>query len=266
MFKLLTVLATVFLLVACQPEPEVEDDGTRFTYFAIENRSSHNDWQDFILIETNSQGDITSITLDGINPIISSTRRESARLGLYEEMAGYNFYEQMRAFEEELIGQPMIELTVLLEGGDAGRFEPSRWAHLAMAALSAGPLEAGPYLDGLYQSIADEEVDGFTDFVNFIVVHGHIVEVQWNAITEDGFLKYDYISRTGSTSDVRVWREQAILLEEELLRIQDPLLLTFDADGYAIDLDDVEIPIEIFVSLVVRGLAQGPTVIDLEQD
>jgi len=266
MFKLITAFVALFLLVACRSEPEQVDDGSRYTHFAIQQHEPYSDWQDFILIEVDGQGYITSIQLDGVNPIVSSTRRESSRLGLYEGVSGYDFYERIHGLEEELIGQPVAELTALLQDGSEDGFDPASWTTLAVIALSADPIERGPYLNGLYQSMAEEVVDGFYYFVNFIVVHGHIVSVQWNAITEDGFLKYDYVFMmgVGDDSDVRQWRDQAILLEEELIRLQDPMLFTFDGDGYATDIAGVDIPIETFVTLLVQGLAEGPITTDLE--
>ena len=266
MLKLLTILAALFLLGACQSEPEIEDDGTRVTYFAMESRSSHNDWQDFILIEVDAQEYITYIRLDGINPMVSSTRRESARLEWSEGIADSNFYEQIHPFEEALIGQPVAELTALLQEGDHDEFEPSNWIALAVIALSTDPIERGPYLEGLYQSMSEESVDGFYYFVNFIVVYGHLIEIQWNAITEDGFLKYDDILMMGigDDSDVRQWRDQAILLEEALIRLQDPMLFTFDEDGYATDIAGVHLQIEPFITLVIQGLAEGPITTDLD--
>jgi len=267
MFKLLTILSMSLLLVACRAEPEPIDDGIRYTYFAMEQHDPHGDWQNFILIEVDSQENITAIQLDGVNAILSSTRRDLSHLELHEDdTEDYAFSEHIADFEESLIGQPVAELTALIQDGDTDGFMPSAWTMLAITALSSDPVERGPYLNGLYQSTADEPVDGFYHFVNFIVVHGHIVAVQWNAITEDGFLKYDYVTMTGvgAGSEVRAWRDQAILLEDALLDIQDPLLLTFDENGYATDLEDVEIEIETFVSLVIRGLAYGPITIELD--
>ena len=270
MKKLILVLLMLMVLplTACrQNEDEYVDTGERFMHFAIEGRNQHGGWQNFILVEVNEVGIVTDLVLDGVNHLSSATKRELSQLGLYEALEGYDFYTEARLIEESLIGQSSIHIPLALADSfpsEAGAFNPADWSDLALSAITNSPIEQGPYLNGRYHASAEVAVDGFINFVNFIVVNGHIISVQWNATSEDGLLRHDYVLMTNWDAQTRSWRDQAIILEEELLILQDPMLFTFDEGGYSLTIPAISIEIETFVSFVVQALTAGPTPIVVE--
>ena len=270
MFKLMLIFTSLFILTGCENDEVVIDETLPVTtYFAIADRLDDNEWQDFITITVNSEDVITHVELNGVSQLANRSRREVAQLDDYEDVFGYNFYEQASSLEHSLIGTSRDDLADTIRDAYANErvdFDTTTFANLTLRALSSGalPLESGPYLDGTYRGIDVVNEEGFAYFVNLFVINGDIVAAHFNAISDDG-LKYDQFADTTVDDEVVAWRHQARLLEQALIRSQDPMAFTFCEAGFTADIPGVDMEIESFVSLVTQALAAGPVVIEGEE-
>lgn len=270
MFKFMLFFTTLFILVGCGDDEVVIDETLPVTtYFAIEDELGNNEWQYFITITINSEHVVTHVELNGITQLANRSRREVAQLDDYEDVFGYNFYEQVSSLEQSLIGTLRDDLADAIR--DAYHdgivdFDTTTFADLVHRALSTGalPLERGPYIDGTYHGIDVVDEDGLQYFVNLFVINGDIVAVHFNALSGDG-LKYNPFTATTVDDEIIAWRTQARLLEQALIQLQDPMAFTFSEDGFTSDIPGVDIEIESFVSLVTQALAAGPVVIAAEE-
>jgi len=230
-------------------------------YFAIAEELGDDNWQDFITITVCANGLVQNVELNGLVALVNTSRRTVAQSVSYEAAFGYNFYEQASALERELIGIASAELATRLLAANqdlAVDFDTTTFADLADIALASAPVETGMYIDGLYHSIGRANAEGFEYFVNLFVTHGRIVAVHFNAINQDGVLKYDPLASTVGNSQIISWRNQATTLELALIDLQDPATFTFDEAGLATEFVDVEIEIADFVFLATSALAAGP--------
>ena len=273
MLKLISILIFLFFIVGCNSEEDVNVDPSLpvTSYFAIEDSLGADEWQDFITVAVNTANIITAVEFNSITRLANDLRRDIAQLEGFEDVFEYNFHEQALLLEDSLIGIPSDELVNAIRDAyddEIVDFDTATFADLADRALRYGelPAERGGYLDGAYHSITeideDENENDLQYFINFYVIHGNIVAVHFNAVDHEGFLKYD--QRNAYENDILEWRHQAHLLEQTLIRLQDPMELSFDNDGYATDIPGVYVEIETFVSLVIQALADGPVVNEID--
>ena len=267
MFKFILIFVCLFTVVGCGDNDVVIDETLPVTtYFAIESNLADGEWQDFISISVNSENIVTNIELNGVSQLASRSRREIAQLDDYEEVFGYNFYEQADLLERYLIGTYRDGLANGIRAAyDTGRvdFDTQTFADLAVLALASSPIEQGPYIDGTYRSTSDIDDDGLQYFVNLFVLNGDIVAVHFNATSNNG-LKYEPFSTT-TDDETNAWRHQAALLEQSLIELQDPMAFTFCENGFTTDIPGVTIEIESFVSLTTQALAAGHVAIESEE-
>ena len=269
MRKVTLVGLLILVMMGCSSNEDGALESTRsYFHFAISPRTgSDGDWQNYVLIEVDEHGKVLDLVLDGINRLASATRRELSQTGIYNELEGYNFYDEATLVETDMIGQSAEELPDLLDGISGAAqtgFDSADWSELVRTALANEPIEKGPYLNGAYHAASNEPVEGFIDFVNFVVVYGHIVSVGWNATSEEGQLRYDPVLQLNVDTETASWREQVDMIERHLLEVQDPRLITFDEHGFSLELPGIDIEIETFVSLVVEALTNGPISIEME--
>jgi len=269
MVKLILIFISLFLIVGCNSEEYVPIDSLEVTdHFAIEDSLSGDEWQDFIAVTVNSENIITAIELNSVSKLANNLRRDIAQLEGFEEAFGYNFYDQASSLEQSLIGTPSDELVDALRNAYADEivdFDTTTFANLADLALSSESVQQGPYIDGAYHSIEAIDEDELQYFVNLYILNGYIVAVHFNASNLDGRLKYDQLISMIPDIDIIEWRHQAQILEQALIRFQDPMEFAFDDYGYATNIPGVDINIEPFVSLAIQALANGP-VIDEAKD
>jgi major membrane immunogen (membrane-anchored lipoprotein) len=123
------------------------------------------------------------------------------------------------------------------------------------------------YTDGLYFAQEDgfNPGNGWKSIVTLEVDGGKIVDVEWNgANVKAGPAKID-VSAAGGYPMVAAggaqaeWHEQAALVEERLLELQDPAAIVYNSeDGTTDAISGVSIHINEFVELVVKALEAGP--------
>ena len=269
MFKLIFIIFSLLTLIACEHNEVVIDETLpTTTYFAINERIDDDHWQDFITVEINSDHIVTHVEMNSIAQTVMATRRDQAQLDDYEEAFGYDFYEQVETLERMLIGISRHELADAIQHASSNQvnFDTTSFAYLADQAVTSDPVEIGNYIDGWYQSISEVNDEGLRYFVNLFIKHGHIIAVHWNAITEEGGLKYDPLNAMAIHGEAIEWRHQAHFVERSLIARQDPTLFSFDEDGNSTDIPNVNIEIESFVSLATGALAAGPVTRETRND
>ena len=115
--------------------------------------------------------------------------------------------------------------------------------------------------DGVYRAAAaDFDYNGFRDVVE-LTVSGHaITAVNWDGEQKNGKTKKE-LSRAGeyTMSETGLpWHEQAEIMEQALLKTQDPAALVFEPDTGKTDAySGATISVEPFVRLAATALAQA---------
>jgi major membrane immunogen (membrane-anchored lipoprotein) len=266
MFKLMLIFMSLFALVGCRNDEVVIDETLPVVnHFAIEEGIDEDGWKNYITITVNSDDVVTDVQLNAVARLANTTRRELARLDQYEDVFGYNFYEQVSFLENSLVGISSGELADAIRDAYSDNlvdFDTTTFAELALRAV---PVERGSYIDGTYHSINVADEAGLQYFVNLFVIHGNIVAVHFNAMTPEGVLLYNHFMSTTVDHEIVAWRNQIQLLEEALIQLQDPFVFTFDENGFTTDIPGLDIEIESFVSLVIQALTEGPVNIEMEE-
>ncbi|MCL2559573.1 MAG: hypothetical protein FWE07_03730 [Turicibacter sp.] len=265
MVKLTIFVLALLALAGCNNNndvPEIDTSVPTDVYFAMSTEVSDEGWFDFISIEINAEDIVTNVELNGISQTVMATRRDLALLAFYDEDDEYpnKFYEEANDLQLVLIGLERSEIVSILRAAyadDVVSFPTANFADLAEMAINAGPIEIGDYIDGWYQGIGDTN-EGYRHFVNLFIQHGNIISVHWNAVNDEGFLKYD--PTTIANEEITEWVTQVRFVEQALIARQDPTLFSFDEDGFSTDIPNVDIEVETFVSLATRALAAGPLV------
>lgn len=165
-----------------------------------------------------------AVTADG-------SRIKGIRIGNHRETAGYGARIESAVFLERFRG---VEHPVYLAGGTTAM------------------------VDGVYRAVANEADDsGFRDVVELTVKGGKITAVNWDALNAEGVGKKE-LSRNGQyvmTETGLLWYQQAELLEQTLLRTQDPLAIVYDPETGKTDAySGASIRIDPFVKLAAQAL------------
>lgn len=266
MVKIILLISSL-LLIACR-NPEQTPELPAYTgpvreYFAVLDQVADDGWQSFINIFVSEDDLVSRIHFDGVTPLASSTRRNVSQTTAYFEHFGYHFYEQTDFLSQQLIGVHITELVSLIASAKVDYlidFDPTVFADLARLALSAGPVVRGPYLDGAYQAFAEVDDDGYHYFVNMYILMGNIVAVHFNAVNNEGVLKYDQILDVDGGLFAIGMQEQFEYFAQVLIATQNPMAITFDEDGFATAISALHIPVEPLINLVTLALAAGPTI------
>lgn len=156
------------------------------------------------------------------------------RIGAHRETAGYGARIETASFLRQF---EQVQVPLSLNG--------------ASAALK----------DGTYRVAAAEADDsGFRDVVELTVENGQITAANWDAVRADGVGKKE-LSRKGEyvmTPDGLPWHEQAELMEQALLRTQDPAAIVYDAETGKTDAySGASVRVDPFVKLAALALAKA---------
>lgn len=162
------------------------------------------------------------------------TRIKGIRIGKHRETAGYGARITSAVFLERFKG---VEHPVYLAGGTTAM------------------------VDGVYRAVANEaDSGGFRDVVELTVKGGKITAVNWDALNDAGVGKKE-LSRNGEyvmTETGLLWYQQAELLEQTLLRVQDPSAIVYDPQSGKTDAySGASIRIDPFVKLAAQALADA---------
>lgn len=213
----------------------------------------------------------------------------------YEEIdiseAGEPYNEVKRAYRAETEGETkgyVIEMTVQGYGGDmevtagvsadgkritgvkigahnetenlGARVEES--AFLSQFTNGTLPIELGKtaLTDGTYYAERDGYSDGYRENMTLTVENGRITKAVWDGESENGGKSKRQASIDGEyvmTADGLLWHEQAQLLEDRLIELQDPSKMIFGDDGKTDAIAGVSIKINSFVSLAQECCAKA---------
>ena len=147
------------------------------------------------------------------------------------------------------------------EGYGARVAEPSftsRFENIGTPVVIAGGTSR--LEDGTYRAEADAETFGFLESVEITVTDGRITAANWDGTDRQGQSK-KALSKAGEyvMSETSLpWHEQAQVMEQALLQVQDPSKLavnseTGKADGYS----GATIRVDTFVTLAANAFSQA---------
>ena len=128
---------------------------------------------------------------------------------------------------------------------------------LMTSCKSANP----PYKNGDYTASQAnfDEVTGWKDTIFIHISGGKINSVDWNSISKDGGDDKKTLSREGKyvmTGDAQ-WHEQARVLEDLLISVQDPDKINLTSSGYVDGVTGVTIHALSFVTLAKEALQKA---------
>lgn len=109
--------------------------------------------------------------------------------------------------------------------------------------------------DGIFYAEAEEyDSAGFKDFVEIVVSDGRIVEVLWDATSQDGGKNKAQSSVDGEyivSKTQEIWAVQANAIQKQLVEVQDPVKLAIKSDGTTEIVDGVTMNLNMFYTLSV---------------
>lgn len=231
-------------------------------YFAEEDTYSTDGWKNIVSFEI-VNGQIESIAFDAVNEQATTYKRT---LSINEEYtldtthsSDLKWHEQLELIESYLINyQDYDELLIednipTIEGIT---IDISPFVQLFNTAIASGPIEIGPYQDGKYFAETEDSDNGTKHTINMLIENGYIIAAHWdttpinNPETSDQMLEdEEYLEQ---------WNQQANLLEQHLIEIQDPMQMTFDEQNKTTDVNGVTIEVHQFIELATKALASGP--------
>lgn len=242
-------------------------------YIAMEDGFS-NGWK-YVATITVENGMITDAEWNGVSESAGATKKAYDMAGKYN-MVAYGgaqaeWYEQAALAEAYLLEtQDPAAITYTDDRGHTDDIagvsvHVIEFFELAEKALAQGPVGTGNYIDGAYYMFADEYAgSGWKEYVSLTVLNGHIAAVNWSAVNRDGHDKklydaagkYNMVAYGGAQAE---WSEQAARAEEYLMKVQDPLAITYvDDDGHTDAIAGVSIHVDALFDLAKEALMAGP--------
>ncbi|MFA5447305.1 MAG: hypothetical protein WC233_03390 [Sphaerochaeta sp.] len=135
---------------------------------------------------------------------------------------------------------------------------------LVEQALANGPVQMGPWADGVYYAIADSYDNGGWKTTATLYVHnGNIVNVYYSGLDKDGRDKQVVASQGGygmikASPIKKEWDEQAQAVEAYLIKTQDPSKIKLNNDGSTDEIAGASMTVSDFFTLAQKALAAGP--------
>ena len=133
-----------------------------------------------------------------------------------------------------------------------------RFISLVLATVFLVSCRAGSYKDGVYSSRQAEfdSESGWKDIIQITVLNGKITAVDWNSVHRDGGNDKKTQSKSGEYNmpAEKQWHEQAKLMEEALIREQNPDNLRINTSGLVDGVSGVTIHVSSFVPLAKDAL------------
>lgn len=235
-------------------------------YFAKEDDFNEEGWKNILSFKIENSK-LMDISFNAVNESAASTKKELFLAGISPSNSENNeeidsWYEQIQLLESYFLYHQIADYNAILAHTHTDELlsnltldiEPL--IYLIEKALSEGPIELGPYIDGYYYAEQEDSDNGFKYFIRLFVQNGYIIAVHWNGLHEDGISLM-----TDLNSEVN-WSEQATRLKKFLIEIQDPMLMTFNEENKTDDVFGVSIEVNDFIELVVESLANGPIIIN----
>lgn len=234
-------------------------------YFAVESDYSDEGWKNTVLFNI-EDGLMTTIEFNAINQNAKTDKRTLSQEGQDQDIiesldnTPLNWHEQIEKLESYILNlQDFSNIQVTEEGKTDVipnvTIEVNSFLQLINNALINGPIEKGNYQDGHYYAEQVTHADGYKYTINLIVDNGYIVGAHWDAVTEEGIVISEQQNNQNES-----WNEQAQLLENYLIKIQDPTLITFNEDNKTDAITGVTIEVNPFIQLAIEALSKGPII------
>lgn len=242
-------------------------DGVYFTKSAPDDKG----WSYYVTLKVEG-GKITEAKWNGINdtvPVDKVTYSKEGKYGMKAGGASSEWHEQAEKTEKYLIEKQDPKAITLDEEGKTDAISGvsvhvNQFFELADQALTAGPVEAGPYKDGTYHVEGDkfDEKSGWKETADVVIAAGKIVKVNFSGVNEAGEDKKQYSidgkygmkEKGGAQAE---WHEQALKAEQYLVEKQDPAAVTFNEEGKTDAISGVSVSLKSYYDLAVKALEQA---------
>lgn len=241
-------------------------------YYAEGEFDAKSGWKELVALKVEG-GKIVSVNWNGLHKdggLDKKTFSEQGQYGMVAKgKAQAEWHEQAKKAEQTLL-EKQDPKAIVYNAADGKTDAISGvsigvdgFVELAAKALAAGPVEAGPYKDGVYTAEAAEfaESSGWKENVTLTVINGKIAAASWNGTHKDGGTDKVTRSKSGEYGMVAKgkaqaeWHEQAYKTEQYLLEKQDPSAIVFNAaDGKTDAISGVSIHVNSFVELAAKAL------------
>lgn len=242
-------------------------------YFAQGDFDANSGWKSTVTMEV-KDGKIVSVDWNGASVNAGKNKKATSMDGGYPMVekggASAPWHEQAALVEKYLVDTQKPEAINFSDADGhtdsitGATIKVKDFAELAQKALSAGPVEKGPYKDGAYhaESKAFAENSGWKETVDLTVINGHIVAVNWNGVHKDGGDDKKTQSKDGryglkeKGGAIAEWHEQAAAMERFVLEKQDPAAITIKDDaGHTDAVSGATIKVKEFAQLVDEALS-----------
>lgn len=189
-------------------------------------------WKNFVAF-TVQGGRITEVTWDCLPASGDRLKSTLAADGEYSMKAGgaqLEWDEQSRLFGDAIVERQGLPATEFDSNGKTDAISGvtirvDEASALFNAALAQGPLPQGELQDGFYYAEAGQyDKDGYREFVSMYISGGRIVEINWDAASQDSSdtkksLGDEYGLKAASDIGAE-WRQQAEAFERYVLEHQ----------------------------------------------
>lgn len=230
-------------------------------YFAKEDHYSNDGWKHLVNFEI-INGKIESITFDAINEEATTYKCDFSmkeELGSnIKDKSSLKWHEQVELIENYFLTSKidthlLNEDTIPSISGVTLDLLP--FFQLFNEAITNGPLESGPYQDGSYYAETDEVETQLKHTIHLIIKNGYIIAAHWDVIP---ISNKNNDNTTIDNTPIQHEVQQANLLENYLIEIQDPTQMTFNEENKTTDINGVTIEVDQFIELAIKALASGP--------
>ncbi|MCA1292560.1 FMN-binding protein [Paenibacillus sp. alder61] len=239
-------------------------------YFAQGEADAKTGWQYYVTL-TVSDGKITEAKWNATNANVGVDKVTYSKEGKYGMKAGgaqSEWHEQAEKAEQYLIEKQDPKAITLNEEGKTDAIagvsvHVDEFFNLADQALTAGPVEVGPYKDGTYHAEGDkfDEKSGWKETADVVIAAGKIIKVNFSGVNQAGEDKKQnsidgkYGMKAGGAQ--AEWHEEAAKAEAYLVEKQDPASLTFNEEGKTDAISGVSISLKSYFDLVTKALEQA---------
>ncbi|ANS77373.1 FMN-binding protein [Paenibacillus yonginensis] len=240
------------------------------TYYAIGEPDTETGWQYYVLLNV-SGGKITDVNWNGINKDIGPDKVTYSKEGKYGMKAGgasSEWHEQAEKADQFLIEKQDPKAITVKDDGTTDAISGvsihvGDLVNLAEKALSAGPIQMGPYKDGTYHAEGDsfDPETGWKETTDLVIAGGNIIHANFSGVNEKGEDKkaYSIAGKYGMKAGgaAAEWHEEAEKAEAFLVEKQDPAAVTFKDDGTTDAISGASIHLKDYFDMAAKLLEQA---------
>jgi putative FMN-binding domain protein len=238
-------------------------------------QAAYTDGYRYFLELTVKDGRISAVNWDAYKENSESTKKKESEAGRYVMTeTGKKWHEQAKIMEDALVhaGDP-AKITYHEDNGKTDAYagvsvDVSAFVELANAAYAKAQKgdasSAARYKDGVYTAKETGFEEGYQYFIEITVKDGKISAVNWDAYkknSESTKKKESEAGRYVMTETGKKWHEQAKIMEDALIKANDPGKIVYsEPDGKTDAYAGVSVDVSAFVELAVRALEDAQQV------